>query len=106
MLILTVENIQGRTIVETIGLVEGSTVQAKNIGKDIGAYFKNIVGGEVASYNDMLVQAREIAIERMKKSAEEKGANAIIGVRLMSSSIIEGAAELVAYGTAVIVEDL
>ena len=85
------------------GLVKGSTVQSKHIGKDIGASLKTIVGGELTGYNEMLVEARQIALGRMMDDAKELGANAIVGVRLMSSAVMAGAAEMVAYGTAVVV---
>lgn len=104
MIILTIENVPGKEIKEVKGLVKGSTVRCKNIGRDITASFKNIVGGEMSGYNDMLTEARQIAIGRMVDEAEAMGANAIIGMKLMSSAIAAGAAEMVAYGTAVVVE--
>ncbi|MGG5461082.1 heavy metal-binding domain-containing protein [Clostridium sp. B9] len=102
MLILTTESIPGKEIKEIKGLVKGSTVRCKNIGRDITSSFKNLVGGEMNSYNEMLTEARQIAIGRMVDEAEALGANAIIGMRLMSSSVAAGAAEMVAYGTAVV----
>ncbi|AMN35103.1 TPA: heavy metal-binding domain-containing protein [Clostridium perfringens] len=105
MLVLTTETIPGKGIKEVKGLVKGSTVRCKNIGKDITASFKNLVGGEMTSYTEMLTEARQIAIGRMVDEAESLGANAIIGMRLVSSSLTAGAAEMVAYGTAVIYED-
>ena len=104
MIILTIENVPGKEIKEVKGLVKGSTVRCKNIGRDITASFKNLVGGEMSGYNDMLTEARQIAIGRMVEEAEAMGANAIIGMKLMSSAVAAGAAEMVAYGTAVIVE--
>lgn len=104
MIILTIENVPGKEIKEVKGLVKGSTVRCKNIGRDIIASFKNLVGGEMSGYNDMLTEARQIAIGRMVDEAEAMGANAIIGMKLMSSAIAAGAAEMVAYGTAVVVE--
>ena len=104
MIILTIENVPGKEIKEVKGLVKGSTVRCKNIGRDITASFKNLVGGEMSGYNDMLTEARQIAIGRMDDEAEAMGANAIIGMKLMSSAIAAGAAEMVAYGTAVVVE--
>ncbi|MCX0414468.1 heavy metal-binding domain-containing protein [Clostridium perfringens] len=101
MLVLTTETIPGKGIKE----VKGSTVRCKNIGKDIASSFKNLVGGEMNSYTEMLTEARQIAIGRMVDEAESLGANAIIGMRLVSSSLAAGAAEMVAYGTAVIYED-
>ena len=105
MLVLATETIPGKGIKEVKGLVKGSTVRCKNIGKDITASFKNLVGGEMTSYTEMLTEARQIAIGRMVDEAESLGANAIIGMRLVSSSLTAGAAEMVAYGTAVIYED-
>ena len=93
------------SIIEVKGLVKGSTVRSKNIGKDIGSSFKNLVGGELNSYNEMLTEARQIAIGRMVEDAKAQGANAIVGLRLMSSSVMAGAAEMVAYGTAVVIND-
>lgn len=104
MLIVTTETIPGKEVVEVKGLVRGSTIRAKHVGKDIAAAFKNLAGGELHSYNEMLIEARQIAIGRMAEDAEAKGANAIIGMRLMSSSVMNGAAEMVAYGTAVVVK--
>lgn len=104
MIILTIENVPRKEIKEVKGLVKGSTVRCKNIGRDITASFKNLVGGEMSGYNDMLTEARQIAIGRMVDEAEAMGANAIIGMKLMSSAIAAGAAEMVAYGTAVVVE--
>ena len=104
MLILTIENVPGKEIKEIKGLVKGSTVRCKNIGRDIGASFKNLVGGEMSGYNDKLTEARQIAIGRMVDEAEAMGANAIIGMKLMSSAVAAGAAEMVAYGTAVVIE--
>ena len=103
MIILTIENVPGKEIKEVKGLVKGSTVRCKNIGRDITASFKNLVGGEMSGYNDMLTEARQIAIGRMVDE-EAIGANAIIGMKLMSSAVAAGAAEMVAYGTAVVVE--
>ena len=105
MLIVTTESIPGKQIIEVKGLVKGSTVRSKNIGKDIGSSFKNLVGGELNSYNEMLTEARQIAIGRMVEDAKAQGANAIVGMRLMSSSVMAGAAEMVAYGTAVVIND-
>ena len=105
MLVLTIENVPGKKIAKIVGLVKGSTVRSKHIGKDIGAGFKQLVGGELTGYDEMLVEARKIAIGRMVEEAESKGANAIIGFRLTSAAVMQGAAEMLAYGTAVIIED-
>ena len=104
MLILTIENVPGKEIKEIKGLVKGSTVRCKNVGRDIAASFKNLVGGEMQGYNEMLTEARQIAIGRMVDDAKAMGANAIIGMKLMSSAVAAGAAEMVAYGTAVVIE--
>lgn len=103
MLIVTTETIPGKEIVQVIGLVKGGTVRSKHIGKDIAASFKTVVGGELNGYNEMLDEARQIAIGRMVEEAEAQGANAILAMRLQSSTITQGAAEMVAYGTAVVV---
>lgn len=104
MLVLTIENVPGKEIKEIKGLVKGSTVRCKNIGRDITASFKNLVDGEMTGYNEMLIEARQIAIGRMVDEAEAMGANAIVGMKLMSSAVAAGAAEMVAYGTAVVIE--
>ena len=104
MLITNIEVIPGRKIVKHLGLVQGSTVRAKHVGKDILAGLKNIVGGELKSYTELLNESREEAVKRMVKQAETIGANAILNVRFSTSSITQGAAELFAYGTAVVLE--
>lgn len=103
MLMVTTDSIVGKEIVEVKGLVKGSTVRSKHIGKDIGTSLKTIVGGELNGYNEMLIEARQIALGRMADDATRLGANAVVGVRLMSSAVMAGAAEMVAYGTAVVV---
>lgn len=100
MLVLTTELIPGHEY-DVLGLVKGSTIQCKNIGRDIGSSFKNLVGGEMKSYVDMMNQARDIALERMEQDAQRLGADAIVCMRFATSSIIQGAAEVIAYGTAV-----
>ncbi|HFC54276.1 MAG TPA: YbjQ family protein [Gammaproteobacteria bacterium] len=87
-----------------LGLVQGSTVRAKHVGRDILASLKNIFGGELSGYTELLQEAREEAVERMKQQAEAVGANAVINVRFSTSSVTQGAAELFAYGTAVVLE--
>lgn len=104
MLVTNVEIIPGRRVVKHLGLVQGSTVRAKHVGKDFMAGLKNIVGGELKGYTELLNEAREEAIERMKAQAQAVGANAILNVRFSTSSITQGAAELFAYGTAVVLE--
>ena len=105
MIIVTTENVPGKEVIELKGFVKGSTVRCKNIGRDIGAGLRSIVGGEMEGYNEMLIEARQIAIGRMVEEAEAMGANAIVGLRLMSSAVIAGAAEMVAYGTAVVINE-
>jgi len=101
MIVVTTEQIEGKRITETLGLVKGSTIRARHVGRDIMAGLRNIVGGEVKDYTVMLAQAREEALQRMVEQAEEMGANAIIGARFVTSMVMSGAAEMVAYGTAV-----
>ena len=101
MIVVNTEYIAGKEIKETLGLVKGSTVQSKNIGRDITQGFKGIIGGELKSYTDMMNEARDIATGRMIEEAQQLGADAVINVRFASSSIMQGAAEVMAYGTAV-----
>jgi uncharacterized protein YbjQ (UPF0145 family) len=100
MILVTTDYIPGKEF-EMLGIVTGSTIQATHLGKDIGSAFKTIVGGELHSYNDMMNTARALATKRMTESAEELGADAIVNVRYGSSSVMQGAAEVIAYGTAV-----
>ncbi len=100
MLVVTTETISGKNL-EMLGLVSGNTVRSKNLVKDFGAGMKSIVGGELGSYQKMLVEARDIALQRMVQQAQEMGADAVVNVRFSSSAIIQGAAEIVASGTAV-----
>ena len=104
MILTNVETVPGRQIVEHFGLVQGSTIRAKHVGRDIMASFKNLVGGELKGYTELLSESRDQAIERMVAQAEELGANAVVNVRLATSSVAQGAAEILAYGTAVRVE--
>jgi uncharacterized protein YbjQ (UPF0145 family) len=101
MIVVTTEQVEGKRIVETLGLVRGSTIRARHVGRDIMAGLRNIVGGEVKDYTVMLAQAREEALQRMIEQAEKMGANAIVGTRFVTSMVMSGAAEMVAYGTAV-----
>ncbi len=105
MIILTINDVPGKKVTKVVGLVKGSTIRAKHIGKDIGAGLKNLLGGELTGYDEMLREAREIATQRMVEDAESQGANAIVGFRLTSAAVMQGAAEMLAYGTAVVVED-
>ena len=104
MLCSNTENIPGQQIVEFYGVVTGSTVRAKHIGRDFAAGLKNILGGELKGYTELLQEARQEALHRMMEQARSVGANAVINVRFATSSIAQGAAELFAYGTAVKVE--
>lgn len=104
MIITNIETVPGMTIVEHFGLVAGSTVRAKHVGRDIMASLKNIVGGELKGYTELLEDARRQARERMIEQARELGANAIVNVRFNTSSVAQGASELYIYGTAVRVE--
>ena len=104
MILSNTEDVPGRRIVEFYGIVTGSTVRAKHLGRDLMAGLKNIVGGELTGYTELLNEARGEAIERMSAQAESVGANAVVNVRFSTSSIAQGAAELFAYGTAVKVE--
>ncbi len=104
LILTTLEGVPGRTIVQHLGLVQGSTVRAKHIGRDIAAGFKNLVGGELKGYTELLQEARQEATQRMMQEALQKGANAVVNIRFATSSLTQGAAELFAYGTAVRVE--
>ncbi len=105
MLLTNLETVPGKKITRHLGLVQGSTVRAKHFGKDIAAGFKNVFGGELKAYTELLSEARDEAIDRMKQEASSVGANAVVNVRFSTSSVTQGAAELFAYGTAVVVED-
>jgi uncharacterized protein YbjQ (UPF0145 family) len=99
--LITINEYPGREITEVLGYVKGSTVQTKNIGKDFLAGLKSLIGGEITSYTEMMNEARIIATERLLKDADALGADAVIGFRLQTSSVMGGAAEIIAYGTAV-----
>jgi uncharacterized protein YbjQ (UPF0145 family) len=104
MMVSNLEIVPGRRVVKHLGLVQGSTVRAKHVGKDLLAGLKNIVGGELKGYTELLLEARKEATERMMEQAQAVGANAVLNVRFSTSSITQGAAELLAYGTAVVLE--
>lgn len=104
MIITTLEYVPGKTITKHLGLVQGSTVRAKHAGKDIMAGIKNIFGGELKAYTELLHESRDEAIDRMKEQAQATGANAILNVRFSTSSITQGASEIYTYGTAVKLE--
>ncbi len=100
----TTNEIPGKKIIKILGVVKGNTIRARHVGRDIAAGFKNIVGGEIKSYTDMTTQAREEAFNRMVNQAVELGADAIINIRFSTSMVMQGAAEMLAYGTAVKLE--
>jgi uncharacterized protein YbjQ (UPF0145 family) len=104
MIITTTDEIPGRRVTKTLGLVRGNTIRARHLGRDIGALLRNVVGGEIREYTKMMAESREQAIDRMVSDAERLGANAIVGARFTTSMIMSGAAEIVAYGTAVVLD--
>jgi uncharacterized protein YbjQ (UPF0145 family) len=105
MIVTTTDAVPGRRIVRTLGLVRGNTIRARHVGKDIMATFRNLVGGEVSEYTKMLAESREQALDRLIEEAEELGANAVVALRFVTSEVMQGAAELLAYGTAVVIEE-
>jgi uncharacterized protein YbjQ (UPF0145 family) len=105
MIVTTTDSIPGKRIVRTLGLVRGNTIRARHIGKDIMAGLRNVVGGEIAEYTKLFAQAREQALDRMVDEARALGANAILEIRFSTSMVMSAAAELLVYGTAVVVED-
>ena len=104
LIIVTTHSVPGKNITKTLGLVRGNTIRARHLGKDIIAGLRNIVGGEVTEYAKLLAESREQALDRMEAQAKELGANAISGLQFQTSVIMGGAAEMMAYGTAVVVE--
>ena len=104
MIITTSGQVQGKTITKTVGLVKGSTIRARHLGRDIMAGFRGMVGGEITEYTKMMAEAREEALQRMTEDAETKGANAIVNMRFGTSMVMQNAAEVLAYGTAVVLE--
>ena len=104
ILLTNIETVPGRRMVEHYGLVSGNTIRAKNIGRDIGASLKNLVGGELKAYTELMQESRQEATDRMVAQARALGANAIVNIRFSTSSVTQGAAELYVYGTAVRVE--
>lgn len=105
MILTTTHSVPGREITQILGVVRGSTARAKNIGRDIMAGLRNMVGGEIEEYTRLLAEAREEAVRRMTARAAEMGANAIVGTRFMTSAIMGNASEILAYGTAVVIEE-
>ena len=103
MIITTSAQIEGKKITKTVGLVKGSTIRAKHLGKDIMAAFRGLAGGEITEYTRMMAEAREESIQRMVEDAEKQGANAIVGMRFTTSMVMQNAAEVLAYGTGVVV---
>jgi len=104
LIIVTSDHIEGKKTVKTLGMVKGSTIRARHVGRDIVAGLRGIVGGEISEYTKLMAEAREQAIQRMTEQAEEMGANAIVDTRFVTSMVMSGASELLVYGTAVIVE--
>jgi uncharacterized protein YbjQ (UPF0145 family) len=104
MIVSTTRTVAGKRVVRTLGLVRGNTIRARHVGRDITAVLRNIVGGEIPEYTKMMAEAREQALDRMVEEARGLGANAVIGTRFMTSMLMAGAAELLAYGTAVVLE--
>lgn len=105
MIVVNTEAIAGKRIVRTLGLVRGNTIRARHVGRDITAALRNLVGGEVSEYTKLFGESREQALDRMVADARDLGANAVVNVRFSTSEVMSGAAELMAYGTAVVVED-
>ncbi|MBT8483942.1 MAG: heavy metal-binding domain-containing protein [Phycisphaerales bacterium] len=106
MIVVNTETVAGYEIAEVMGLVQGNTIRAKHVGRDIAASIKNLVGGELRGYTELLTEARRQSIQRMMAEAQSRGANAVVNVRFTTSAITQGAAELYAYGTAVRLEPL
>ena len=104
MIVVNTETIPGYAILEVKGLVQGNTIRAKHLGRDVAAGLKNLVGGELAGYTELLIESRRQALERMIAQAQQLGANAVVNVRFTTSAITQGAAELYAYGTAVVTQ--
>ncbi len=104
MIITTSAQIEGKTIAKTVGLVKGSTIRARHLGKDILAGFRSMVGGEVTEYTKMMAEAREQALQRMVEDAEKQGANAIVSMRFTTSMVMQSASEILAYGTGVVLK--
>ena len=102
--IYTLDTITGQRVVRTLGLVRGNTIRTRAIGHDIVAVFKMMVGGEISEYTKMMAEAREQALDRMRAEALERGANAVVGLRFTTSMVMQGSAEILAYGTAVVLE--
>jgi len=105
MIVTPSSGVAGHRVVRTIGLVRGSTIRARHVGKDILAVFKNLVGGEIEEYTKMMAEAREQALDRLVADAQQKGANAVVDLRFSTSYLMSAASEIMAYGTAVVIEN-
>ena len=105
MITVTTETVEGQRIVKVLGMVQGSTVQTRNIGRDFMAGIKSLFGGEILEYSEMLTRARAEAMDRMVEQAEQAGANGVVNVRFATSAIMQGATEILVYGTAVVLEE-
>ncbi len=104
MIVATSDTIAEKKVVKTLGIARGNTIRARHLGRDIAAVFRNMIGGEITEYTKLMGESREQSIDRMIDQAQQMGANAVVGVRLTTSMLMGGAAEIVAYGTAVVVE--
>lgn len=104
ILMVTTDEVPAYRVIKVLGLVRGNTVRARNVGRDFLAGFKAMVGGEIGTYTAMLAQSREQSLDRLREEALQKGANAVLGLRITTSTVMQGAAEILAYGTAVIIE--
>ena len=105
MITVTTDSIEGKKTLKVLGMVRGSTIRARHVGRDLMAGLRNLIGGEVVEYTNLLAQSREEALQRMERRATDLGANAIVGMRFMTSMVMGGAAEMLAYGTAVEVDE-
>ncbi|MFC2005454.1 YbjQ family protein [Chloroflexota bacterium] len=104
MIITTSDQVEGKKIIKTIGMIKGSTIRARHLGRDIMAGLRGVVGGEIAEYTKMMAESREQAIQRMVEDAEKQGANAIVSMRFTTSMVMQNASEILAYGTGVVLE--
>lgn len=104
MIVVTTETVEGRRVRQVLGLVRGNTIRARHVGRDVQALVRNLAGGEVKEYSKLMGEAREQAIDRMIAEAEKLGANAVLAVRITTSMVMTGAAEIMVYGTAVVLE--
>lgn len=105
MIVTTTQSFPGKRITRVLGLVQGSSIRARHVGRDLTAAFKNITGGEITEYTKLMAEAREQALDRMREAAAQMGGNAIVGARFVTTSVMQHASELLVYGTAVYVED-